>query len=108
MVRECVPKAEFTAIFATSSLHAAGAIRACQTLGLMVPESIPVLCFEDSFMARYFPPPITAVDLNIFWLGHRTGKLLLRAIEGENPGSSVLLPGKPVVRDSTAVPKERG
>lgn len=108
MVRECASKTEFTAVFATSGLHATTAIRAFQSQGLKVPEDISLVCIEDSFMTKCFSPPITAIELNSFWLGHWAGKLLLRLVKGENPGSPVLLPGKLVVRHSTAAPKERG
>ncbi|MEM3658360.1 MAG: LacI family DNA-binding transcriptional regulator [Candidatus Hadarchaeum sp.] len=107
MVRERAANTAFTALFATSSLHAAEAIRACQTLGLKVPEDVSVICIEDSFTARYCSPPLTVIELNSFWLGHWAGKLLLCLIKGENPGSPILLPGKLVVRNSASAPKKR-
>lgn len=103
-----ISKAAFTAIFATSGLHAVGAVRACQILGLKIPEDVSIVCVEDSFLTRYFSPSITAIELNSFWLGYWSGKLLLRVIKGENPGSPVLLPGKLVVRDSSTTLQKGG
>jgi len=95
------PGKEFSAIFATSGLHAVGAIKALQDLGVSVPQEVSVVCVEDTELARYFIPPLTAIDLHSYWLGYWAVKLLIRQIVGENPGRPVLIPGELVVRASS-------
>jgi len=108
VVKEKIAQVKFDAIFATSGLHAVCAIRVCQEHGLRIPDDVAVVCVEDSSLAKYFYPSITAIELDSFWLGYWATKLLLRVIEGEDPGSPILLPGKLVVRSSSATKKGGG
>ena len=100
-VLEKAPRHAFSAIFATSGIHAVGAIRALRDLGLSVPEDVAVVCVEDTELTRYFIPPLTAIDLHSYWLGYWAAKLLIRSIEGEDPGRPILIPGELVVRASS-------
>ncbi len=106
-LRSWIPTVEFTAVFATSVLHAVCTVAVCRELGFRVPEEIAVVCVEDSSLAKYYSPPITAIELDSFWLGYWAVQLLLRLINGEDPGSPVLLPGRLVVRASSIPYRER-
>ena len=100
-VREKASRHNLSAIFATSGIHAVGAVRALRDMGLSVPEDVAVVCVEDTELTRYFIPPLTAVDLHSYWLGYWAAKLLIRSIEGEDPGRPILIPGELVVRASS-------
>ena len=102
-VREKGPRHRFSAICATSGIHAVGAVRALKELGFAVPEDVAVACVEDTELTRYFIPPLTAVDLHSYWLGYWAAKLLIRSIQGEDPGRPILIPGELVVRASSGV-----
>jgi DNA-binding LacI/PurR family transcriptional regulator len=105
VVKEKITQVQFDAVFATSGLHAVCAIRVCQEYGLRIPNDVAVVCVEDSSLTKYFYPSITAIELDSFWLGYWATKLLLRVIRGEDPGSPILLPGRLVVRASSATRK---
>lgn len=100
-VRKKAPRYDFSAVFATSGIHAVGAIRALKDLGVAVPDEVAVICVEDTELTRYFIPPLTAIDLHSYWLGYWATKLLIRCIEGEDPGRPILIPGELVVRASS-------
>jgi LacI family transcriptional regulator len=92
-----------TAIFATSDTQAVGVLEAAQNMGLMVPEDLSVIGYDDIEMAEYLH--LTTIRQPLFALGIEAVELLLDSIA--NPPVAprrVLLPIELVVRGTTAPP----
>jgi LacI family transcriptional regulator, gluconate utilization system Gnt-I transcriptional repressor len=77
------------AAICVSDLSAFGALVECQRRGWKVPERIAIAGFGDFEISSHCYPTITTVGVNCYDIGHSTGQLLLRAIEGERSGRSV-------------------
>jgi len=95
-----------TAVFAANDDMAAGMIVAGHRNQVKMPEEISVVGFDDSKMAGYIWPSLTAINQPRFKLGERAVELLVRrASQNNRSGESVLqrelLDYELIVRDST-------
>jgi DNA-binding LacI/PurR family transcriptional regulator len=90
---------DLDAIFASSDLMAAGAIRALREAGRRVPDDVAVVGFEDSAIARQTDPPLTTVHQSVEAMGREMARLLLARITGKD-AHSILLDTYLVVRES--------
>ncbi len=89
----------FDALFGASDLIAIGAIQALEAEGLVVPEDVAVVGFDDIPTAAYTHPPLTTVQQNTRLAGQLLVDNLLLMIDGEQP-ESFLLPTELIVRGS--------
>src|SRR5690606_31463777 len=89
----------FDAVFGASDLIAIGAIQALEDSGLIVPDDVAVVGFDDIPTASYTHPPLTTVQQNTRLAGELLVDNLLKLIEGE-PLKSFLLPAELIVRGS--------
>ena len=71
------------AAICVSDLSAFGALVECQRRKWAVPGRIALAGFGDFEISSCCYPTLTTVGVNCYEIGNRTGKLLLRAIEGE-------------------------
>ena len=92
------------AAICVSDLSAFGALVECQRRGWRVPERIAIAGFGDFEISSHCYPTITTVGVNCYDIGHSTGKLLLRAIEGERGGKSVA--AETILTDYAVIPRE--
>lgn len=90
---------QFDAIFGASDLIAIGAIQGIEAAGLVVPDDVAVVGFDDIPTAAYTHPPLTTVQQNTKLAGELLVDNLLKMIEGEKP-ESFLLPTDLIVRGS--------
>jgi len=90
----------FDAIFATSDLMAMTAISALRRLGVVVPEQLPVVGYDDIALAAHFHPPLTTVSQPIEMAGVMLVETLLSQLAGERVAAK-LLPTELVVRQSS-------
>ena len=74
-------KRPFTALFAYNDISAIGAIRACQEVGLRVPEDVSVVGFDDIQSAAYLNPALTTVRQPLQKMGEIAARTLLDRIE---------------------------
>lgn len=58
-----------TAIFAVADTLAVGALRAARQLGVQVPEQLSVVSFDDTMIAQWTHPQLTAVRQPLFSMG---------------------------------------
>lgn len=58
-----------TAIFAVADTLAVGALRAARRLGIDVPEQLSVISFDDTMIAQWTHPQLTAVRQPLFSMG---------------------------------------
>jgi DNA-binding LacI/PurR family transcriptional regulator len=90
-----------TAIFAASDTMAIGALHAVRHRGLRVPEDIALIGYDDLPLAAYATPPLTSVHQPISDMGAHAVRLLVEQIRGRGPATSVRLPARLVVRESS-------
>lgn len=92
-----------TAIFAFNDLMAFGVLRYAQKRGIMVPEQLSLVGFDDTMMASYSVPSLTTVRQPKYELGQQAAQILLRRIQGDrSPVTHLTLPTKLIVRESSA------
>ncbi|QKW23892.1 LacI family DNA-binding transcriptional regulator [Kitasatospora sp. NA04385] len=87
------------AVFAASDNMAIGALQALRRRGRRVPEDVAVVGFDDLAGARVANPPLTTVHQPVRALGHEMARMLVSAIEGQDP-SPLILPTRLTVRES--------
>ncbi|WP_081966914.1 LacI family DNA-binding transcriptional regulator [Kitasatospora sp. NRRL B-11411] len=87
------------ALFTASDAMAIGALRTLRTHGLRVPEDVAVIGFNDLASARHTAPPLTTVHQPVRALGREMARMLVDAIEGNDPGP-LILPTRLTVRES--------
>ncbi|MHC1724337.1 MAG: LacI family DNA-binding transcriptional regulator [Aminipila sp.] len=101
-------------IFCGNDLIAIGAIKRLKERGLIVPEDVGIVGFDDIYLASLVEPPLTTVKQPNYEMGYRAAELLIKNIEKirldtikyENnedlvKENTLLLPTELIVRKST-------
>lgn len=92
-----------TAILASNDQMALAAIDAAAERGLAVPFDLSVISFDNTPMAIFSQPPLTAVDQPIAATASRAVELIIAANKGEDlPTQPEVIEAKLVERGSTA------
>lgn len=77
---------DFTAVFVASDTVALGAKAAIRDHGMIVPDNIAMVGFDDLPFARYTDPPLTTVCLPVPELARQAGEMLISLLNNEQPG----------------------
>jgi len=96
-----------TAIFATSDTIAIGLLQAAYQAGVVVPDRLSIVGFDDLDIAAFTIPPLTTVSQSGVEMGRTAATLLLDMIESDRVAAEIddiVLAPTLVVRESTAVP----
>ena len=93
-----------TAVFCWNDRTAIGALREASAAGLQVPQDVSVVGFDDIGLTAYLNPPLTTVAQQKERLAELAVEMALSLIVGDTPGQPEGLPGKLIVRGSTAPP----
>lgn len=98
-----------TAILCFSDVLAFGVVQTAQSLGLVVPQQLSVVGFDDNPLAQRMRPALTTVRQDVAAKGRAAAAALTASIERVKNGDTgrvrhVLLPTELIVRDSTAPP----
>ena len=96
-----------TAVFCYNDMEALGAMRLAHDRGLNIPGHLSVVGLDDLFLASYTDPPLTTVQQPKEQMGRMAAESLLELLAGGKPASHVMLPGKLIVRQSTAPPARK-
>jgi LacI family transcriptional regulator, galactose operon repressor len=89
------------AIFCGNDQIARGAVDALRERGLVVPDSVAIVGFDNwEIMADATRPPLTSIDMNLKELGREAGATLLQMIAGRPVRGVRRLPCTLVIRDS--------
>lgn len=90
-----------TAIFSCNDLMAVGALNACRSVGLRVPQDISIIGFDNTIVSDITSPRITSVDLNMKEIGNRAALELIDVIESESKKrKTVIIDTNLVIKDS--------
>lgn len=95
-----------TAIFAGSDAQAMGVLEAARRTGLRVPEDVSLVAYDDTPIASWANPPLTAVRQPLEEIGRRALRTVQQLHEGRPVDSHhIEIATTLVVRDSTAAPR---
>ncbi len=100
--RDLARRQDYTAIFATADILAAGLISGLQEAGRRVPEDISIVGFDDLNIARLTSPQLTTVHQDVVEKGVIAARMLVDALQGRDRETphSVVLPVRLVSRQS--------
>ncbi len=91
----------FSAVVANNDEAAIGAIDGLREAGLLVPQDVAVIGFDDRLEAAAYVPPLTTVHHPTSELGYQAALLLLQYIDGHAEGEKTLrVPTRLVIRES--------
>ena len=93
-----------TGVLVMSDMAAIGLMAAAQAAGLMIPDDLSVVGYDDLPMAAWTTPPLTTVHQPIVEKGRLAAGLLIRRLQGKTVSSPPPLSTELVVRASTAAP----
>lgn len=92
-----------TAILAFNDVAAIGALSAADDLGLLVPQDLSIVGYDNTYLARIRHISLTSVDNGNFAVGAQAGRLLIERIATPNlPQRLHVVPTTLEVRGSTA------
>ncbi|WP_020013499.1 LacI family DNA-binding transcriptional regulator [Promicromonospora sukumoe] len=95
-----------TAIFAGSDAQAMGVLEAARRAGLRVPDDVSLVSYDDTPLASWANPPLTAVRQPLEEIGRRALLTVQQLHEGKPVDSHhIEIATTFVVRDSTAPPR---
>lgn len=95
-----------TAIFAANDESAAGAIRAARENGLMVPDDVSIVGFDDAPVSSMTYPTITTIRQPWEEMSRAGLRVLVEMIEGHDPCPPQPFQTSLILRASTTRPKE--
>ncbi len=73
---------DVTALFCYNDLVAVGALRACEEMGLKVPDDLSIVGFDDIMLAGLVTPPLTTCRIQRDEIGRRAARMLLEQMSG--------------------------
>lgn len=91
-----------TAIFASNDDMAAGVVSVANRLGLLVPNDLSVVGFDDTPLARILWPQLTTIKQPIYEMGFQAVSLLIQPPKASDARLSYCLDHKLIIRDSTS------
>ncbi|HMN58962.1 MAG TPA: response regulator, partial [Anaerolinea sp.] len=92
---------QFSAVLASNDESAIGAIEALHQAGLMVPQDVAVIGFDDRFEAKAQVPVLTTIHHPMYEMGYQSAHLLIERIQGRvSPDTIVKIPTRLVIRES--------
>lgn len=91
---------QLDAIVAANDVMADTCCAVLSARGVVVPHEVSVTGFDDAPSARFFPVPLTTVFQPVREVGKIALETLVRAIDEDVPGESLVLPTRPVIRQS--------
>lgn len=95
-----------TALLVANNLMALGAVRALQENGLVMPDDMSFVAFDDMSWHTIMRPPITAVRQPTYHMGELAAQLLMRRLSQAEatPPEHIVLRPELVIRGSTSAP----
>jgi LacI family transcriptional regulator len=94
-----------TAIIASNDQMALATLEVSEAFGLSVPNDLSVISFDNTPLAHFTRPPLTAIDQPIAATTSMAVELIIAAHKGEPvPRQPTIIPSALVERDSVAAP----
>ncbi|RZI75537.1 MAG: LacI family transcriptional regulator [Variovorax sp.] len=93
-----------TAVVATNDVFAVGAMMACRSVGVRIPEDISITGVDNTDLGATQTPGLTSIRTPIVEIGDAAAAQLIARLEGQPYGAFQSLPFEVVHRGSTAAP----
>jgi LacI family transcriptional regulator len=94
-----------TAIIASNDQMALATLDVARALGLVVPRDLSLISFDNTPLAHFAQPPLTAIDQPIAATTSMAVELIIAAQKGEpKPPKLTIVPAELVTRESVAPP----
>lgn len=93
-----------TALFCANDIQALGAVFACQRLGVVVPDDVSIIGFDDLPMTRLVNPPLSSVHVPAREMGEAAADALIAAVDNNKPIQSLEIEARLIMRASTRRP----
>ena len=91
----------FSSVVSCNDWMALGALEAMRRKGVLVPNDISILGFDDVEAAAVASPPLTTIRQPVREIGMTAARLLIQQIEQDTPSvEHVIFPGELIQRDS--------
>jgi DNA-binding LacI/PurR family transcriptional regulator len=90
-----------TAVFSASDGMAVGALQAIKDRGLRVPDDVALIGYDDLPLAARSSPTLTSMHQPIADMSSHAVRVLVEQIKGQESATSVRLPARLVVRQSS-------
>lgn len=90
-----------TALFCANDIQALGALFACQSLKIRVPNDISIIGFDDLPITRVVSPPLSSVHVPAKRMGHAAADALIDAARKGIPVKSQIIGTELIMRGST-------
>jgi DNA-binding LacI/PurR family transcriptional regulator len=100
---ESLLHSDVTAIFCYNDMLAIGALLACRSAGMIVPDAISIVGYDDIPAAQYVTPALTTIQQPRFRLGELAMQMLLDLL-ADRPITSTMVAPTCVIRQSTGQP----
>lgn len=83
---------DITAVFSSADIMAAGIMEGCKLNGMVIPNDLSIIGYDNLKLGKYVTPKLTTVSQNISLKGETAVALLLNAIKsnGQNKKSETL------------------
>ena len=94
------PQEDFEVIVTASDQIALGAFAALQSRGILVPEDVALVGFDDIEEAELLVPPLTTVRMPNYEMGKMATEMLLDHLAGEKVEMHVTIPAQVIVRET--------
>ena len=95
-------------VFVASDTMAIGALRAIREKGMLVPEDISIIGFDDAPIAAISNPPLTTMRQSTFTLGYTALETLMEVVrEPKTQTRHVIINSKLVVRGSSRAEQDK-
>jgi LacI family transcriptional regulator len=101
------PATRPTALLATDNRVALGILHIARRLGLVMPDALSLISFDDAEWADAVSPPLSVIIQPVRELGTSAAEMLIARIRGAEHGAphERLLPAQLVMRGSAAAPR---
>ena len=92
------------AILCVSDVYAIAALKACQKLGINVPDDCAIIGFDNIDLTTMLQPSLTTIEQPCYQMGYQSSELLLESIQHPDKHSKqIILETELIVRESTPI-----
>lgn len=92
-----------TAIIASNDQMALATLETCRSRGIVVPDDLSLISFDNTPIVRFTHPPLTAIDQPIADLAAQAVELIIAGLAGgDAPDQPIIVPATLEMRQSTA------
>ena len=81
---------------------AIGAYRACQELGIRIPDDLAIASFNDIPVAQFLNPPLSTIKIPAELIGETAVELMLERLAGRDFAKKVIISSEMIWRGSTS------